>query len=66
MSFKAPSAWLGRFADGQAPASPDAHREARRAGFVLWVGREVMAHPAETVALEAMTAAAVRLLARKE
>lgn len=66
MSLKAPSAWRGRFADVQASSIPDSQRAARRGGLVSRVGREVMAHPAETVALLAMIVAAARLIARKE
>jgi len=66
LSFKAPSAWRGRFADAQVASCGRQEREARKVGLVSRVGREVMAHPAETVALVAMTVAAARLLARKE
>lgn len=66
MSLKAPSAWRGRFADTEVSSPAEPRSAARRVGLASRVGREVMAHPAETVALLAMTVAAARLLARKE
>lgn len=66
MSLKAPTAWRGRIADAQAAPAAGLRREGCRGGVVARISSEIMAHPAETVALLAMTIAAARLLARKE